>query len=68
MSPLLSFSTWADETVNGHWQAVFLACHLCLEISLTGGMEQRQSQENFAVLYMLSHLSAEPGTGFSQFR
>ena len=55
---------------NSKWSlaSYFLACQLCLEISLTGGLEQTQSQENFGVLYVLSHLYAEPGTRFSQFR
>ena len=42
---------------NSKWSlaSYFLACQLCLEISLTGGLEQTQSQENFAV-FTCSHI------------
>lgn len=55
---------------NSKWSLAryFLACQLRLEISLTEKTEQRQSQENSDVFYMLSYLYAEPATGFPQFR
>lgn len=67
MPSLLSFSTWAEETENGHWHAISWLARSIWKYHLLKKWN-RDSQENFDGLYVSSYLYAEPATRFPQFR
>lgn len=63
----LSFSTWAEETINSHWHALFWLANSVWKYQLLK-KQNRNKQDNFDILYMPSYLYAESNTRFCQFK